>query len=66
MELHFDNETFDTNEYTKFEEFWEAIPKTLDDRAESYCLDDEFMDDEYLGIDPLKINKRWKDFLNYV
>ena len=52
MELHFDNETFDTNEYTKFEEFWEAIPKTLDDRAESYCLDDEFMDDEYLGIDP--------------
>ena len=51
MELHFDNETFDTNEYIKFEEFWEAIPKTLDDRAESYYLDDEFMDDEYLGID---------------
>ena len=51
MELYFDNETFDTNEYTKFEEFWEAIPKTLGDRAESYYLDDEFMNDECLCID---------------
>lgn len=51
MELYFDDRTFDTNEYTKFEEFWEAIPKTLGDRAESYYLDDEFMDDECLCID---------------
>lgn len=62
MELHFDNETFDTNEYTKFEKFWEAIPKTLDDRAESYCLDDEFMDDEYLGIDPPEDKQEMEGF----
>lgn len=62
MELHFDNETFDTNEYTKFEEFWKAIPKTLDDKAESYYLDDEFTDDEYLGIDPPEDKQEMEGF----